>query len=306
MEQVRGQPSRRPELTCPLYFIFGERQDKNKTGPFNNKSPESPTVTHTKPQLLTDLARRLTHVRWIAGGTGAGKTTLTRTLADRYDVLVYDGDRAERDYAHRCTPRDQPRLWDLVHTPSVRKWNGRTAQEIFESMPSLHGETFGFVVDDLLALPTQRTVLVDDFRTLPRDVLPLLTWREQVVFLLPAPQFRHQALGTRFSDPVRARANWGDSNHDEAFALRLARDELWDAEVQRQALELDLPTLAIDGSRDIDNLAEDLAGSFRLTRRTTPPTATQPTERPSPHTSAPTHSGLTAFALPTVDRGGPG
>ncbi|MBW9204955.1 hypothetical protein KV097_03300 [Mumia sp. zg.B17] len=151
---------------------------------------------HHRPHL----ARRLAHVRWIAGGTGSGKSTLARALAERYDVLVYDGDRAERDYVARCTPEATPSFWALLQAPPSRTWNGKSAREVFASMPSLHGETFGFVVDDLLALPVGRPVLVDDFRTLPRDVAPLLTWPEQAAFLLPAPKFREQALRDRFAD----------------------------------------------------------------------------------------------------------
>lgn len=156
-----------------------------------------------------DLARRLSHVRWLAGGTGSGKSTLAGALAERHDVLIYDGDHAERRYASRCTAHEQPRLWALLQTPPAQQWNSRSAQEIFESMPSLHGETFGFVVNDLLAMPTERPVLVDDFRTLPSDVAPLLTWPEQAAFLLPTPQLRDRALGARFADAARARANWG-------------------------------------------------------------------------------------------------
>ncbi|MBW9213651.1 hypothetical protein KV102_02240 [Mumia sp. zg.B53] len=215
---------------------------------------------HHRPHL----ARRLAHVRWIAGGTGSGKSTLARALAERYDVLVYDGDRAERDYVARCTPEATPSFWALLQAPPSRTWNGKSAREVFASMPSLHGETFGFVVDDLLALPAGRPVLVDDFRTLPRDVAPLLTWPEQAAFLLPAPRFREQALRDRFADAARARANWGDSDHDEALAVRLARDALWDAEVRRQGAELDLSVLTVDGSRDVEDLADDLATRFHL------------------------------------------
>ncbi|MER7455687.1 hypothetical protein [Micromonospora sp. NPDC126480] len=211
-----------------------------------------------------DLARRLSHVRWLAGGTGSGKSTLSRALAERYDVLIYDGDRAERSYVSRCTEHEQPYLWALLQAPLAQKWNSRSAQETFESMPSLHGETFGFVVDDLLAMPTERAIVVDDFRTLPREVAPLLTWPEQAAFLLPTPQFRDRALRARFADTARARANWGDSDHSEALALRLARDELWDVEVRRQAAELHLPVVAIDGSRDVADLVDDLAARFRL------------------------------------------
>ncbi|MEV1333358.1 hypothetical protein AB0J20_27715 [Micromonospora costi] len=213
-----------------------------------------------------DLARRLSHVRWLAGGTGSGKSTLARALAERHDVLIYDGDRAERDYVGRCTAHGQPYLWALLQAPAARTWNSRSAREIFESMPSLHGETFGFVVGDLLAMPTGRPILVDDFRTLPREVAPLLTWREQAAFLVPTPRFRDRALRARFADAARARANWGDSDHGEALARRLARDDLWDAEVRRQAAELDLPVVPVDGSRDVPDLVDDLAARFRLGR----------------------------------------
>ncbi|GIH49281.1 hypothetical protein SAMN05421833_11582 [Microbispora rosea] len=218
----------------------------------------------TSRPSTADLRRRLAHVRWIAGGAGAGKSTVTRALAERHDVLVYDGDRAELGYVHRCDPQRQPYLWALLRTPREDRWASRTAEEIFHAMPSLHGETFGFVLDDLLALPADRPVLVDDFRTLPREVAPLLTRPEHAVFLLPAPDFRARALGARFADPARARANWGGGDHGVALARRLARDRLWDEEVRRQAGGLGLPVVPVDGSRSVADLAADLAAMFRL------------------------------------------
>ncbi|MEU7935846.1 hypothetical protein [Microbispora bryophytorum] len=48
------------------------------------------------------------------------------------------------------------------------------------------------------------------------------------------------------------------------MARRLARDRLWDEEVRRQARELGLPVLPVDGSRSAAELAAELAAMFRL------------------------------------------
>lgn len=44
----------------------------------------------------------------------------------------------------------------------------------------------------------------------------------------------------------------------------LARDQLWDAEIRRQARELDLPVLEVDGTRGPADLAGELEHRFRL------------------------------------------
>ncbi|MEV4474561.1 hypothetical protein ACFFR3_23515 [Nonomuraea salmonea] len=209
-------------------------------------------------------ADELAHVRWIAGGTGAGKSTVTRILAERYELPVYDGDRAEARYAGRCTPERQPYMCALLRTPKEERFAGRAPEEVFRAMPSLHGETFGFVVEELLASPADRPVLVDDFRPLPRELAPLLERPEQAVFLLPEPGFRRRNLAARYADPAAARATYGDVDPAAALAVRVARDELWDAEVRRQARETGLPVVDVDGSRTPDDLAADLAAAFGL------------------------------------------
>ncbi|MFF8775556.1 hypothetical protein [Kitasatospora sp. NPDC015120] len=69
-------------------------------------------MTTPRPDRLTDpsLAERLAHVRWIAGGTAAGKSTLTRLLAERHGATVLDGDRAEHRWLDRCSAEHHPHL----------------------------------------------------------------------------------------------------------------------------------------------------------------------------------------------------
>jgi hypothetical protein len=205
----------------------------------------------------------LAHVRWIAGGTGAGKSTVAGILATRTGAIVYDGDRAERGWTSRCTRQDHPFMFETLRLSKEERAR-QTPKERFDGMASRHGETIGFVVEDLRALPNDRPVLVDWFGVTPRYVRPLLTWPEQAAFLLPTQDFRRRALGTRFADPARARANWGTVDPPIALANRLARDGLWDAEVRAHATELGLPIIDIDGTRDPESVADDLARQFRL------------------------------------------
>ncbi|MFJ7244104.1 hypothetical protein ACIQWA_05585 [Kitasatospora sp. NPDC098652] len=203
-------------------------------------------------------------MRWIAGGTGAGKSTLARVLADRHDLAVYDGDRAEHGWLARCTPQRHPRLSALREAPPGDMWRGRTPREVFQAMPGLHGETAGFLVDDLLAMPRDRVILVDYFGILPVHLGPLLGRPDRAVFLLPTPRFRRNALAARYADPARARANWGSSDLETTLAKRLGRDALWDEEVRRQADRYGLDTITIDGGVPVTDLAGQVATRFGL------------------------------------------
>lgn len=215
------------------------------------------------------------HVRWICGGTGAGKSTVSHLLAERYGLAVYDGDRAGMVNFQHINEHRQPYMVALARMSREERSTGRTAEEAFEAMPSRHGETFPFVRDDLFAMTGQGTVLVDDFSIRPFDVAPLLTWPEQAVFLLPTPEFRRWALTERYSDLDRARANWGDVDFRKALENRLARDRYWDEETRTQAVEHGLPMIDVDGATPPERIADDLAARFRLSstrdRRVTDP-----------------------------------
>lgn len=203
------------------------------------------------------------HVRWIGGGTGAGKSTVARILATRFGGVVYDGDRAEHGWVSRCTQRDHPHMFANLQL-SREERALLSPEEKVAGMASRHGETIGFVVEDLRALPADRPVIVDWFGNTPLDVHPLLTWPEQAAFLVPTPEFRRRALGSRFADPDRARANWGTADVEVALANRLARDALLDVEIREQAAEFGLPVIEIDGRRHAEAVAGDLAVRFRL------------------------------------------
>ncbi len=123
----------------------------------------------TRPAREFDLSKlRLRHIRWIGGGSGAGKSTVARRLSERYGLRRYHCDDMQS-----------------AHTAS--------SQEMFRTFHGFHGEGFGLILEDLLDLPTAVPVLVEGYKLLPRLVAPLLSRLDQAVWLLPTPSFRRTA-----------------------------------------------------------------------------------------------------------------
>jgi 2-phosphoglycerate kinase len=50
----------------------------------------------------------LNHVRWVGGGTGAGKTTVTRLLAGQFGIDFYSTDAAIGVHDQRLEPSKAP------------------------------------------------------------------------------------------------------------------------------------------------------------------------------------------------------
>ncbi|MEU8132836.1 hypothetical protein [Streptodolium elevatio] len=202
---------------------------------------------------VTTVAARLSRIRWIAGGTGAGKSTLARLLGARYGLPVCHGDDAELGWIARSGP-GHPNLFALSRLPPGSFWAGRTPKQAFKATPSVHGETLAHLTEDLLARPDEGPLLVDYFGILPEHLAPLLTSPRQAVFLLPTPEFRALVMFERHVD----------TGCPEVLAKRLMRDALWDRKVRRQAARLGLHTIVTDGTRPLDDLADELAAHFGL------------------------------------------
>ena len=56
------------------------------------------------------LRKRLRHVYWIGGGSGAGKSTIARRLAAGHGLRRYATDEVMADHGRRSTPADSPFL----------------------------------------------------------------------------------------------------------------------------------------------------------------------------------------------------
>jgi hypothetical protein len=215
-------------------------------------------MTGYSPELAPS-PERLRHIRWIGGGSGAGKSTVAGLLAKKYGLRLYPCEDTQLAHAARSNPADYPMLNAFMDMTMDERWVTRTPDEMYRTFHGFHGEGFGLILEELLDLPGDVPVLVEGYKLLPRLVFPLLSRLDQAVWLLPAPEWRRTAFfqrGSLWSIAGRTR------DPEKALANLLARDALFTEEVARQAAVLQLSTIEVDGSLAVDELAERAAHSL--------------------------------------------
>jgi 2-phosphoglycerate kinase len=207
------------------------------------------------------LRARLRHVYWIGGGSGAGKSTIARRVADRHGLRVYATDDAMPDHDSRFTPHDAPLLSSFKAMDMDERWVNRSPETMLESFHWFQGELFSPIVDDLLRLPREPGVIAEGFRLLPRLVKPLLAEPGHAVWLLPTAEFRRAAFASRgslwqiagkTSDPERALRNL------------LQRDQLFTGLLREETKHLELAAIEIDTTMTEDGLIKRVTEVFRL------------------------------------------
>jgi 2-phosphoglycerate kinase len=207
------------------------------------------------------LRARLGHVYWIGGGSGAGKSTIARRLADRHGLRLYPTDDAMADHARRGLPSDVPFLREFAAMDMDERWVSRSPETMLETFHWFRGEGFGLIVEDLLGLPHEPGVIVEGFRLLPGLVEPLIARPDHAVWLLPTPEFRRAAFGSRGS--LRKIAG-KTSDPDRALGNLLERDRLFTERLRAEARRLGLHVISVDTGMTRDELAGRVAEAFGL------------------------------------------
>ena len=211
----------------------------------------------------TDSLRDLDHVRWVGGGSGAGKTTLSRMLAERFGCRLYSSDATIGAHSNRLGAATAPLLEEFRRADMDERWVQRDPATMAKTFPWFAGEGFHMIVEDLRRLPHDRVVLAEGFRLLPRLVQPHLSDHRHAAWLIPTPRFRREAFLRRRG----ADAFWeATSDPERALANLLERDRIFTDAIAAEAGRADLRVLRVDGIRAPEELAGDLAAHLGLCR----------------------------------------
>jgi len=216
---------------------------------------------HGEPAGAALLRAQLRHVRWIGGGSGAGKSIIARRIAARHGLRLLATDDLMSDHASRSTAEDCPFLNDFSAMDMDERWVSRSPEAMLETFHWFRGEGFGLIVEDILRLPREPGVLVEGFRLLPRLVKPLLAVPSQAVWLLPTPEFRLAAFDSRGSLWEIARKT---SDPDRALRNLLERDRMFTERLFAETKRLELPVIGVRTTMAEDELAELVTAALGL------------------------------------------
>lgn len=197
----------------------------------------------------------MTHpVLWLGGSCAAGKTTIARTLALRFDLGFYRIDAHGYEHRDRLIARglqeDSAKSYD-------ERWLAPTAAQIarqFMDTSALHP---ALIMEDLAAMPDQVLTIVEGPQLFRDDIAPHWSGPRSALWLLSSEEFRRNALTARAGDAAKF-----TSDAKAAMDKRIERDNILSERVRTDAAESDLTVFAVDGTRDLPTMIECVADYF--------------------------------------------
>ena len=201
-------------------------------------------ANHGAPSIPASEPDDLPPVIWIGGGSGAGKTTVSRAIAYRFDLAWYRIDA--RAYAHRDELVARGELSaEAAARPPDQRWLEPTPQDLATAFVEGAERGLPLILRDLRAMSPAVAVIVEGPQLFPRLVAPYLPGPEWGVWLLPTPEFRRAALAVRWN------SSRSTSDAARAHEKLLARNDLLDHRTREEASTLGLRIVEVDGARDL-------------------------------------------------------
>jgi hypothetical protein len=219
-----------------------------------------------KTQLLeysTDTAETTTqhglnHVYWMGGSPCSGKSSISQLLAEWFDLSIYHVDEAFSAHVQRLDPVKHPVLTKWHSLTWNERWM-RPVDDLVQEAITCYQEHFTLVLEDVLALPASKPVLVEGTALLPRQIAQLAPKPYQAVWVIPTAEFQQAQY---------ARRSWlrdiltECEEPDTAFRNWMERDARFAGWVADEVSRLDFKALIVDGKQTIEENARQIATHY--------------------------------------------
>jgi shikimate kinase len=204
------------------------------------------------------MKRNLKDVFWLGGSPCAGKSSISNILASRFDLDVYRVDEAFENHVQH--------LDSEVHATLVKwcaaSWNERWMQSVeslVQEVIACYREHFTLILDDVLALPKHKSLLVEGTALMPKEIARVLTSRNQAVWVVPTADFQREHYAKR--DWVSGIVQQCDDS-EAAFQNWMERDIQFASWITAEAEILGCKVFVVDGQHTIEENALKIAAHF--------------------------------------------
>jgi hypothetical protein len=169
-----------------------------------------------------------------------------------------------QDHARRTTAAEAPYLHEFIGMTMDERWLNRSPEVMFETFHWFRGEAFPLIVEDLLAMPSDRGIVVEGFRLLPKLVAPLLADRRRAVWLLPTADFRAFAVEKRAEETKRPGFVHQTSDPERATRNLAERERLFADRLREETRGLGLQAITVDAAVPESESVRRVAERFGL------------------------------------------
>jgi len=125
------------------------------------------------------LRYHLQNVYWIGGTACGGKTTASKTIAEKYNYYHYDADTMFKEYRKLANDKDQPAL--SREFSSLKDYFDRPIDEYIDYLEKMNREAFEMMVIDLIKLSIDKKVVVEGHY--PPELMLGLAAEDRIAFL---------------------------------------------------------------------------------------------------------------------------
>jgi hypothetical protein len=209
---------------------------------------------------MADISpQALSHILWIGGAPDAGKSTVAKLIATRFNLQIYHYDQHDvRQTKHLAQSSSYYRR--VLQATEEERWILPTPKEMLQRSLRAFQDRLPLVLADLLALPKDPIIVAEGFGLTPELIFPLLSNQHQALWLIPTRDFKWNSMQLRGKHLRRLKM----SEPQKAINNLIARDLFLAQEVQSQAQERGLVVSVVDGSQTAEELTDLVTQHFRV------------------------------------------